>query len=120
MVFELIGWLAVVLTQVFYIPNTIKILRTHDVQGYSVTAWAMLFVGLGCYLVYFASRGDVVGIAANVCGMAGSGLTLGCIWIWRDRSQTVEAPDQPAAAPSPSTLDGGGAATPLARNAGKP
>lgn len=83
--FDAVGWVAVVLTQVFYIPNTLKILRTHDVQGYSLPAWTMLFIGLGCYLAYFASRGDLVGVVANVCGMAGSGLTLSCIWFWRER-----------------------------------
>lgn len=86
MTVDVIGWVAVVLTQVFYIPNTLKILRTRDVQGYSLAGWGMLFAGLGCYLIYFASRGDVVGVVANVCGMAGSGLTTVCIWRWRDRS----------------------------------
>jgi uncharacterized protein with PQ loop repeat len=79
-----IGWIAVVLTQVFYIPNTLKILRTRDVQGYSLAGWAMLTAGLSCYLVYFAARADVVGIVANCCGIAGAGLTTVCIWIWRD------------------------------------
>lgn len=118
--FELIGWLAVLLTQVFYIPNTIKILRTHDVQGYSVTAWAMLFVGLGCYLVYFASRGDVVGVVSNLSGMAGSGLTLGCIWLWRDGSAAAIAPDHVVVVQTSNGADAEVPAAPLARNAGKP
>ena len=99
--FETIGWVAVVLTQVFYIPNTLKILRTHDVQGYSVTAWAMLFAGLGCYLIYFASRGDVVGVVANVCGMAGSGLTLACIWLWRNGPSEHRPPAAPGTVAEP-------------------
>lgn len=85
MTFTAIGWIAVVLTQVFYVPNTLRILRTRNVQGYSLAGWSMLTAGLGCYLVYFASRGDVVGVAANCCGVAGAGLTTLCIWLWRER-----------------------------------
>ena len=88
---EAIGWLAVVLTQVFYIPNTVRILRTRDVQGYSLLAWLLLFTGLACYLVYFAWRGDVVGIVANASGVVGAGLTTFCIWLWKDRPQHVPA-----------------------------
>lgn len=36
MTLDVIGWIAVVLTQVFYIPNTVRILRTRDVRGYSL------------------------------------------------------------------------------------
>ncbi len=85
MTFNAIGWIAVVLTQVFYVPNTLRILRTRNVQGYSLAGWSMLTIGLACYLVYFASRGDVVGVVANACGVAGAGLTTFCIWLWRDR-----------------------------------
>lgn len=81
---EAIGWLAVVLTQVFYIPNTLRIIRTRDVRGYSLAGWLLLFIGLACYLVYFASQGDVVGIVANVCGVLGAGFTAFCIWLWRE------------------------------------
>jgi hypothetical protein len=87
-----VGWLAVVLTQVFYIPNTVRILRTHDVEGYSLFGWALLFAGLACYLVYFSAEGDVVGIVANVCGVTGAGLTTFCIWHWRRRAGATEAP----------------------------
>lgn len=86
MAIDAIGWFAVVLTQVFYIPNTMRILRTKDVQGYSLLAWGMLCLGLACYLVYFASKGDPVGIVANLFGVVGSGLTTFCIWKWRGRS----------------------------------
>lgn len=85
MAVEAVGWVAVVLTQVFYVPNTVRIIRTRDVQGYSLVGWLLLVIGLSCYLVYFASKGDVVGVVANVCGIAGAGLTTFCIWRWRER-----------------------------------
>lgn len=79
---ELVGWVAVVLTQVFWIPNLLRIFRTRDVQGYSLSAWLIMFVGLTCWLVYFIAKGDFVGTVANVSGVTGAGITLGCIWYW--------------------------------------
>lgn len=84
-VIDSVGWLAVVLTQVFYVPNTLRILRTRDVQGYSLFGWALLTCGLACYLIYFIAQADPVGIVANLCGVAGAGLTTYCVWRWRDR-----------------------------------
>ncbi len=74
------------LSQVFYVPNTVRILRTRDVGGYSLAAWLMLSAGLACYLVYFIARGDPVGIVANIFGVSGAGLTTFCIWRWRNAS----------------------------------
>lgn len=90
---ELVGWAAVVLTQVFWIPNILRIFRTKDVQGYSLSAWLIMFGGLTCWLVYFVSKGDLVGTVANVSGVTGAGITLACIWHWgRRRPRTVHAP----------------------------
>jgi len=96
---DAVGWMAVVLTQVFYVPNTIRIVRTRDVQGYSLLGWSLLFLGLGCYLVYFAARGDPVGIVANACGVTGAGATTFCIWRWRRSSPVPGVAD--VAVPGP-------------------
>ncbi|MCL4241505.1 MAG: hypothetical protein KJ048_09145 [Dehalococcoidia bacterium] len=89
---ELIGWAAVILTQVFWIPNISRILRTHDVQGYSLPAWIIMVTGLSCWLIYFVARGDIVGIVANTFGVAGAATTTACIWVWRRRpAQLIEA-----------------------------
>ncbi len=82
---EIVGWVAVVLTQVFWFPNISKILRTRDVDGYSLTAWLIMLAGLSCWLTYFVVKGDVVGIVANVCGVTGAAITTACIWFWRRR-----------------------------------
>lgn len=82
---DTVGWVAVVLTQVFYIPNTMRILRTKNVEGYSLAGWALLTSGLACYLFYFSVQGDLVGIVANICGVFGAGLTTACILLWRGR-----------------------------------
>ncbi len=98
-----IGWLAVVLSQVFYVPNTIRILRTRDVRGYSLAAWLMLSAGLACYLVYFIAHGDPVGIVANIFGVSGASLTTACVWRWRNVT-----PRPAAVVPGPNTAPGGG------------
>lgn len=86
---ELVGWVAVVLTQVFWFPNISKILRTRDVDGYSLTAWLIMLLGLSCWLAYFAVKGDAVGIVANVSGVTGAGITTACIWFWgRGKAKT--------------------------------
>jgi lipid-A-disaccharide synthase-like uncharacterized protein len=92
---DLVGWVAIVLTQVFYVPNTIRIIRTRDVQGYSLFAWLLLTAGIGCYLVYFAARGDVIGIVANACGVSGAALTTFCIWLWRPRPRRAAGQQGP-------------------------
>lgn len=105
MPFELAGWVAVVLTQVFYIPNTVRILRTREVGGYSLFGWGLLTTGLACYLIYFASRGDLIGIVANICGIAGAGLTTFCIWRWRKPAFSLPG-DINHQSPSTSLSDG--------------
>jgi lipid-A-disaccharide synthase-like uncharacterized protein len=77
----------VVLTQVFWFPNITRIVRTKDVEGYSLAAWLIMFTGLSCWLLYFATKGDVVGVVANVCGVTGAGITLGCIWYFGKRRE---------------------------------
>jgi MtN3 and saliva related transmembrane protein len=96
---ELIGWAAVILTQVFWIPNISRILKTRDVQGYSLPAWIIMVTGLSCWLIYFLVRGDIVGIVANIFGVAGAATTTACIWVWRrSPARLVEAGIVPAAA----------------------
>lgn len=111
---ELVGWVAVVLTQVFWFPNISKILRTRDVDGYSLTAWLIMLVGLSCWLAYFTVKGDVVGIVANVSGVTGAGVTTACIWFWgRGKAKTphlIETntlPVQPSSLGEPLTTDQG-------------
>ncbi len=99
MAIDLIGWAAVILTQVFWIPNIARILRTRDVQGYSLAAWLLMLLGLSCWLIYFVARGDVVGIVANISGVTGAAITVACVWLWRRGRHPLPAPvaDSPVA-----------------------
>ena len=80
---DVVGWVALVLTQVFWIPNITRIVRTRDVDGYSLFAWIIMVAGLSCWLVYFAVQGDVVGVVANIFGVTGAGVTTLLIWLWK-------------------------------------
>jgi MtN3 and saliva related transmembrane protein len=84
---DIVGWVALVLTQVFWIPNIARIVRTREVDGYSLLAWVIMVAGLSCWLVYFTARGDLVGIVANICGVTGAGLTTVLVWLWRRPSR---------------------------------
>lgn len=103
---ELVGWVAVVLTQVFWFPNISKILRSRDVDGYSLTAWLIMLAGLSCWLAYFTVKGDAVGIVANVSGVTGAGITTACIWFWgRGKAKTPHLVETNSV-PVPSSLLG--------------
>jgi MtN3 and saliva related transmembrane protein len=84
---DIVGWVALVLTQVFWIPNITRIVRTRDVAGYSLVAWIIMVAGLSCWLVYFAVQGDVVGVVANIFGVTGAGVTTLMIWMWKRPAQ---------------------------------
>ena len=103
----LIGWVALVLTQIYWIPNIARIVRTRDVQGYSLLAWVIMLSGLSCWMVYFISRGDTVGIIANVCGVTGASVTTGLIWYWGRARHPMLAPVAAAHPPEMLTSDQG-------------
>jgi MtN3 and saliva related transmembrane protein len=105
-VFEVIGWSAAILTQVFWIPNIARIVRTKDVQGYSVFAWVVMTTGIALFLVYFLSRGDAVAIATNASGTAGAAITLLCVLRWRrKRGDLSPARDVRPGEPLPIAAD---------------
>ena len=72
---EVVGWAAVLLTQVFWVPNIARLVRTRDVDGHSLTAWLVMVAGLSCWLLYFAVKGDLVGMVANISGVTGAAVT---------------------------------------------
>ena len=66
------GWAGFALTQIFYIPQIVKILRHHDVSGLALPSWFILAIALLSYLVYSISRHDIVFIAGNAAGLTQS------------------------------------------------
>ena len=77
------GWVGFALLQIFYIPQTVRILRTRNVTGLSLMAWVILWLGLFCYVLYSIVRRDVVFIAGNAAGLIQTSLQIGLILKYR-------------------------------------
>ncbi len=73
------GWVGFVLLQIFYMPQTIRMLKTRDVSGLSLVAWIILWLGLFFYVVYSIARRDIIFIAGNMAGLAQTSLQIGLI-----------------------------------------
>lgn len=69
---EIAGWAGFALTQIFYIPQIVKILRNHDVTGLALPSWFILAVALLSSLIYSVSIHNNVFIAGNAAGMVQS------------------------------------------------
>ena len=80
---QAIGWVGFALFQVFYVPQTVKILRTRQVVGLSLLAWTILWLGMLCYVIYSAQIGDLVFMVGNGVGLAQTSLQLGLILRYR-------------------------------------
>ena len=91
---EIVGWAGFALTQIFYIPQIIKILRNRDVSGLALPSWFILAIALLCYLVYSVWRHDLVFTVGNAAGMAQSFIMIALILRYR-RSQVIKQSTAP-------------------------
>lgn len=71
---QLLDLLAGVLTTGANIPQTIKVIRTRSVKSLSAATYAMLFVGMACWVAYGIVRADwpvilANAIAGSLCGI---------------------------------------------------
>ena len=69
---EIVGWAGFALTQIFYIPQIIKILRNSDFSGLALPSWFILTIALFSYLIYSIWRHDLVFTVGNAAGMVQS------------------------------------------------
>jgi len=76
---EIVGWAGFGLIQIFYIPQTFKILRSRDASGLSLPSWFILAVGLLCYLIYSIYRDDLIFTVGNAAGLVQSLLMIALI-----------------------------------------
>jgi MtN3 and saliva related transmembrane protein len=88
---QVLGWIALGLVQIFYLPQTIKILRTKEVAGLSLLSWMILWVGLLFYLVYSIYIADIVFTVGNAAGLLQSTLVIGLVLRYRPRGQAMSA-----------------------------
>ena len=87
---EIAGWAGFALTQIFYIPQIIKILRSHDVSGLALPSWFILAIALICYLVYSIWRHDIVFTVGNAAGTVQS-LFMIALMLKYGKSQRMKA-----------------------------
>ena len=88
---EIIGWAGFALTQIFYIPQIIKILRSHDVSGLALPSWFILAIALLFYLIYSVWRHDLVFTVGNAAGMVQSLSMIVLILRFRRRQKIKES-----------------------------
>jgi len=86
---EIAGWAGFALTQIFYIPQIIKILRNRDVSGLALPSWFILAIALLCYLIYSVWRHDLVFTVGNAAGMVQSLFMIVLILRYR-KSQAIK------------------------------
>ncbi len=82
---EIVGWAGFALTQVFYMPQIIKIIRSHDVSGLALPSWFILATALFCYFIYSIWRHDLVFTVGNAAGTTQSLLMIALILWYRKR-----------------------------------
>jgi MtN3 and saliva related transmembrane protein len=86
---QVLGWIALGLVQTFYLPQTIKIIRTKEVAGLSLSSWVILWLGLLFYLVYSIYVGNMVFTVGNAAGVFQSTLVIGLVLRYRPRGQAM-------------------------------
>lgn len=83
---EVFGWLGFLTMQIFFVPQTVKILRTRDVAGLSLPAWVLLWLGFAFYVTYSIAVMDIVFIVGNAMGLLQTSLQIGLILKYRGQS----------------------------------
>ena len=63
---ELIGLTAAVLTTAAFIPQLIKILKTKETTGVSLTMYLVMFIGIVIWFIYGLLIESIAVIAANL------------------------------------------------------
>jgi MtN3 and saliva related transmembrane protein len=63
--FEIIGFLAAILTTVAFFPQVIKVYKTKDTKSISLTMYIILSIGLLCWLIYGVYLSSFPMILAN-------------------------------------------------------
>ena len=71
---DLVGYTAAVLTTAAYMPQAIRMWRTHSTHDLSLTTFLVLVAGIALWLAYGIAIGDVPLIGANLVtlGLAGT------------------------------------------------
>jgi MtN3 and saliva related transmembrane protein len=85
--FEIIGYLAAMLTTASFLPQAIKTIKTRDTQSLSLGMYSMFALGVLLWLVYGLYLSNSAIIVANAITFLLASLILGfkLYNMWRDR-----------------------------------
>ena len=85
--FELIGYLAAMLTTASFLPQAIKTIKTRDTQSLSLGMYSMFALGVLLWLIYGLYLSNSAIIVANASTFVLASLILGfkVYNMWRDR-----------------------------------
>ena len=85
--FELIGYLAAMLTTASFLPQAIKTIKTRDTQSLSLGMYSMFALGVLLWLIYGLYLSNSAIVVANAITFVLASLILGfkVYNMWRDR-----------------------------------
>lgn len=52
LVFELCGYVAGICTAICFLPQTVKTIRTHSIEGLSLASYLIYALGMACWIIY--------------------------------------------------------------------
>jgi len=64
-------------------------LRTRDVGGLSLYAWALMWTALACNVIYAAHISDIIFLAGSAAGLAQTSMQIGLIFLFRLRGEVA-------------------------------
>ncbi len=65
MFYSIIGWLAVILTSIQFIPQVVKSLKTKELNGVSLGSFLLIIAAASTWILYGIHKNDFVIITAN-------------------------------------------------------
>ena len=77
------GWLGIILFQVFYIPQTIQMIKTKEVEDISLPAWLILLAGIVASTIYAISIRDPIFSTGSILAVGQTSLQIGLILRYR-------------------------------------
>ena len=63
---EFLGLIAAALTTISYVPQVVKLVKTKQTEGVSLTMFIILFVGIVMWLIYGLYLNSIAMIVANI------------------------------------------------------
>lgn len=76
------GVCGMVLIQICYFPQLLKVIQTREVAGISALMYGVLICGLVCYLIYAIKIRDWIYILSNTINLVSAGLLFYLILLW--------------------------------------